>query len=300
MNRIVFDKKSAASLLPQRPQNSNKGTFGKVLLVCGSRNMCGCAVLCAEGALRSGAGLVQLAFPDCLYIPLLSQLKEPVFLPFKTSDDGTFDESDIIKILNYANAADAVIVGCGIGVSNGTKKLVYSLVTECIKPLILDADALNIIAKQPYILKNARSSVLLTPHPGEMARLIGKDISGIESDREKACFDFVNEYKVNLLLKGHRTLVVSADGESLYENASGNSGLAKGGSGDLLSGIIAGLTPAFKGDLFKSACLGAYIHGLTSDILKDELSEYSMLPSDCAKALPRAFLTVYSAGENNQ
>ena len=110
--------------------------------------------------------------------------------------------------------------------------------------------------------------------------------------------DFVKEYNVNLLLKGHRTLVCSADGENLYENTTGNSGLAKGGSGDLLGGIIAGLTPSLDGDLFKSACLGAYLHGLTAEILCDEMTEYAMLPSDCADAVPRAFKTVLSASEN--
>lgn len=298
MNRFTLDNAKAGALLPRREQNSNKGTFGKVLLICGSKNMLGCAVLSAKGALRSGAGLVTAAFPDCLYNPMLSKLTEPVFLPLKTSADGTFCEDDICRLLKRAEESDAVLCGCGIGLSNGTKLLVQSLVSENETPLILDADALTLIAKQPYLLKNAGCPVLLTPHPGEMSRICRKSIADIESAREKTCLDFVKEYNVNLLLKGHRTLVLSADGNNLYENTVGNSGLAKGGSGDFLGGIIAGLTPSLDGDLFKSACLGAYLHGLTSEILCEEMTEYAMLPSDCADAIPRAFKTVLSASEN--
>ncbi len=280
---------SAKALLPTRDINGNKGTFGKVLLMCGSKNMVGCCVLATEGALRSGAGLVSLAFPDVLYNPLTSRLTENLFLPLATDEDGTMHASDIYKVMDVAEKADVVMVGCGIGTGFGPQRLVEKLVSTCEKPLILDADAINCVSSYIETLKNAKAPILLTPHPGEMARLTGKTVDEIERDRLKTVVDFCEEYKVNLLLKGHETIICNSESDSVYINKTGNSGLSKGGAGDLLSGIIAGLTPGFKGDLFKSATLGAFVHGMSADLLKDVFSEYSMLPTDCAKSLPKVY-----------
>ncbi|MBR4287120.1 MAG: NAD(P)H-hydrate dehydratase [Clostridia bacterium] len=284
-----LDLNTANAMLPKRDLNGNKGTFGKVLLICGSKNMVGCCALATEGALRCGAGLVTLAFPDVLYNSLTARLTENLFLPLPTDDRGFIDYTALPTVLDAAEKADVVMVGCGIGTGFAPSLITTSLIEHCSKPLILDADALNCLSLCPDYLKKAKAPILLTPHPGEMARLTGKSIEEIEKDRLKTAVDFCKEYKVNLLLKGHETVICSSEADNVYINKTGNTGLSKGGAGDLLSGIISGLTPAFKGDLFKSAVLGAFVHGMTSDVLKETYSEYSLLPTDCAKALPQVF-----------
>lgn len=287
---------SANAMLPKRDINGNKGTFGKVLLICGSKNMVGCCVLAANGALRSGAGLVTLAFPDVLYNSLTSRLTENLFLPLETDDRGFINYTSLQTVLDAAEKADVIMIGCGIGTGYAPSLLTTSLLELTDKPIIFDADALNCISACPQILKKSKANILLTPHPGEMARLTGKSISDIESDREKTVFDFCSEYKVNLLLKGHETLICNSDATEMYVNKTGNTGLSKGGAGDLLSGIIAGLTPSFNGDVFKSAVLGAFVHGMTADVLKKEFSEYSILPGDCASVLPKAYSIIEKGG----
>ncbi len=280
---------TAKELLPERDPNGNKGTFGRVLLICGSKNMVGCCFLATEGALRSGAGLVTLAFPDVLYSSLTSRLTENLFLPLPTDERGFIEYTAVSTVLEAAEKADAVMIGCGIGTSFAPSLITTSLVELCTKPLILDADALNCISVCPAILKKAKAPILLTPHPGEMARLTSKSIEEIESNRVKIAREFSREYNVNLLLKGRETVICSSESDRVYINKTGNTGLAKGGAGDLLSGIIAGLAPAFKGDLFSSAVMGAFVHGMCADILAEKFSEYSILPSDCARVLPEAY-----------
>ena len=287
-----LDLKSANDMLPKRDVNGNKGTFGKVLLVCGSRNMVGCCVLATEGALRSGAGLVTLAFPDILYNSLTSRLTENLFLPLTSDDSGFVDYTAVPTILDAAEKADVVMVGCGLGTGFAPSLITTSLIENCSKPLILDADSINCLSVCPQYLKKAKSPILLTPHPGEMARLTAKSIEEIESNRLEVTTDFCKEYNVNVLLKGHETIICNPEADTVYINKTGNTGLSKGGAGDLLSGIIAGLTPMFKGDLFKSAILGAFVHGMSADILKSEFSEYSMLPSDCAASLPEVYTII--------
>lgn len=292
INRLSLDINSAAKLLPERGLFSNKGSFGKVLLICGSKNMVGCCYLATMGALRSGAGLVTLGFPECLYIPLASRLTENLFLPLSCDEKGFVSKDNKTEILNSVNNSDVVMVGCGIGVTDDTKSIVKHIILNSKTPLILDADALNCIADSVDILSQASCDILLTPHPGEMSRLCGKSITEIQENREQTVIDFCSKYKVNLLLKGHETVICNKECSELYVNKTGNTGLSKGGAGDLLSGIISGLYPSMnkKGNsLFSSAVLGAFIHGLTSDFLKEDFSEYSMLPSDCADALPDVF-----------
>lgn len=296
LNKNSLDIKSASKLLPKREPFSHKGSFGRALLICGSKNMVGCCVLATEGALRSGAGLVTLAFPDCLYTALTSRLTENLFLSLSTNKDGCISSDSFNCILNACKNTDVIMVGCGLGTSESVKDLVKALVTQNEKPLIMDADALNCLSEFNDILLNKKCEILLTPHPGEMARLCGLSISDIEANREEIIIDFCKTYKVNVLLKGHETLICNSSADSLYVNNTGNTGLSKGGAGDLLSGIIAGLTPSMKGNLFDSAVLGAFVHGMSADLLKKEISEYSILPSDCAKILGK----VYSLIENEQ
>lgn len=293
-----LDTYSAHKMLPERQYDGNKGTFGKVLLICGSKNMVGCCVLAVNGALRSGAGLVTLAFPDILYNSLTSRLTENLFLPLDTDENGFFNYTALPKILDAAEKADVVMVGCGIGTDYASSLITTSLLELCEKPIIFDADALNCISRCPAILKKAKGRVLLTPHPGEMSRLFGKSIDEIQSDREKCIIDFCKEYNVSVLLKGHETLICNSDATELYVNRTGNTGLSKGGAGDLLAGIIAGLTHSLDGDVFKAGVLGAFIHGMSADILKEKFTEYAMLPTDCATALPEVFRIIEKSGVN--
>ena len=289
INKNSLDIKSASKLLPKREPFSHKGSFGRALLICGSKNMVGCCVLATEGALRSGAGLVTLAFPDCLYTALTSRLTENLFLPLSTNENGCISSDSIDEVLKACKNSDVIMVGCGLGISESIKELVKALVMENEKPLIMDADALNCLSEFNDVLLNKKCEILLTPHPGEMSRLCGLSVSDIESNREEIVVDFCKTYKVNVLLKGHETLICNASADSLFVNKSGNTGLSKGGAGDLLSGIISGLTPAMNSNLFNAAVLGAFVHGMSADLLKKEMSEYSILPSDCAKALGKVF-----------
>lgn len=289
LNKNSLDIKTASKLLPEREPFSHKGSFGRALLICGSKNMVGCCALATEGALRSGIGIVKLAFPDCLYNALTSRLTENLFLPLSTNKDGCISSDSIKNILNACKSSDVIMVGCGLGTSESIKELVKALVAKNEKPLIIDADALNCLSEFNDALLNKKCEILLTPHPGEMARLCGLNVSDVEENREEIIVDFCKTYKVNVLLKGHETLICNSNADALYVNKTGNTGLSKGGAGDLLSGIIAGLTPSMKGNLFSSAALGAFVHGMSADILKKEMSEYSILPSDCAKALGRVY-----------
>ncbi len=291
-----LDLNSAKKLLPERQADGNKGTFGKVLIIAGSKNMVGCCTLACKGALRSGAGLVKIIFPDVLYPALTSNLSEPLFHPVETDNHGFISHLAVADVLEEASKADAVLLGCGIGCGYAQSLIVTSLIELCDKPLILDADALNNLAPCVNILHKRKGEILLTPHPGEMSRLMGCSISDIEADRQGSLHKFTEKYNVNVLLKGHRTLIENRAGDRLFVNETGNTGLSKGGSGDLLSGIITGLVPAFKGDLFKAGILGAFIHGKTSEVLKTEMSEYSILPTDCADVLGKVFKLIETSG----
>lgn len=293
-----LDIYSAAQLLPERKPFSHKGSFGKVLIICGSKNMVGCCVLATLGALRSGAGLVTVAFPDVIYSSITSQITEATFLPLPTDENGFISHLALSQILEKAETSDVVVVGCGIGVGYTQSLIITSLLDIEDKPIIIDADGLNCLSMAPEILKKTKANVLLTPHPGEMSRLTGIDVVDIEKDRISVITDFCKEYNVNVLLKGHETLLCDSNCTELYVNQTGNTGLSKGGSGDLLAGIIGGLTPSLNGDVFKSAVLGAFVHGLSADLLAEEMSEYSILPSDCAYNLGKVYLTIEKSGNN--
>ncbi len=292
LNKNSLDIKTASKLLPKREPFSHKGSFGRALLICGSKNMVGCCALATEGALRSGAGLVTLAFPDYLYTALTSRLTENLFLPVSTNKDGYISSDSINSLLSACKENDVIMIGCGVGTNESIKELVKALVTKNEKPLIMDADALNCLSEFNDVLLNKKAEILLTPHPGEMARLCGLSVSDIESNREEIIIDFCKTYKVNVLLKGHETLICNSSADKLYINKTGNTGLSKGGAGDLLSGIISGLTASMKGNLFNSAILGAFVHGMSADLLKNEMSEYSILPSDCAKTLGKVYTLI--------
>lgn len=276
-----------------REAESNKGTYGKLLLICGSVGMGGAALMATRAALRCGAGLVKLATVEQNLFAAYPHFPEAVTIPLKAGEDGTISKAEIPRLLEEAKQAGAVVFGCGLNQSPALEELLRQLLEHCTAPLLIDADGINLLAKHIEWLNHRRGPVILTPHPGEMARLCGKTIAQIQQDREQTALSFVREYPVVLVLKGHKTLVYDPAGW-LWENTTGNPGMARGGSGDVLAGMIGsflvqpGYTPG------QAAAFGVYLHGLAGDLAAAKYSQYAMLPTDLIEALPEAFLSILS------
>ena len=278
----TFTNKEISAAFPPRPQVSNKGDFGKVLCICGSRSYAGAAVLCVQAALRSGAGLVYAAFPDAAYPAIGAKLTESPLLPMPSDSEGKFAASSIPYILQAMQGMQAIVLGCGLGQSAGTQALVQAVLEKAQCPVILDADGINLIADHIDCIKKASCKLYLTPHPGEMARLMHCSIADVQQDRVRTACAFAAKYGVTLVLKGANTIVAGQNGTA-YINTTGNSGLAKGGSGDFLAGLLGGF--AAQGVHFP-ADTAVYIHGLCADCAADRLSMRGMLASDCIAELP--------------
>ena len=280
----TYNKTEVKNLFPKRAVTANKGSFGHVLCICGSRNMVGASVLCASAALRSGAGLVTVAFPKSIYLPVANKLTQALFMPLEETEDGTFSEKALGQLLPVLDKYDAVVIGCGIGVNEDTTALVKGVLQNSKVPVIVDADAINIIAKDISILKSATSRVVLTPHPKEMSRLVGTPVEIIQSDRVTCAKAFAHANDAYVVLKGSNTVVASPGSQRVYVNASGNSGLAKGGSGDVLAGLIGGFAVQ-DFELTDAVCSAVYVHGYTGDTVADKYSKSGMLPEDVVSEL---------------
>lgn len=278
MNLIELNHEAVLSILPDRDENAHKGDFGKILLLCGSRGYTGAAALAARGALRSGAGLVYLGVPECVYAIEAMKLDEPVVFPLPDRG-GMLSEAAIPEILEQLPRMDAVLIGPGLGQSEGTLAVVKAVLESFAGPVVLDADGINVLAAHKDILRGRTGPAILTPHPGEFARLGGKD-----GDRITAAVEMARDLGAVILLKGHRTIIT--DGETVYRNYTGNPGMAVGGSGDVLAGMITALIGQKIPPLQAAAC-GAWLHGAVGDLCARELGQYGMLPSDMIENLPR-------------
>lgn len=279
--------KNNLSLMPSRPQKSNKGTFGRVLCICGSHGMAGAAYFAAKSALRTGAGLVEILTPECNRNVLQTLLPEAIV----TSYDYENVSDEIID--SALSRATAVVCGCGIGISSTSRKLLARLLRSCEKPTVLDADALNLIARNPSLLKYTKGKIL-TPHPAEASRLTGKDISEITESIPTECREFAKKYSLTCVLKDHNT-AVSDGSDRVYVNTSGNNGMATAGSGDVLAGIIGGILSQNRENALtnlQAASLGVYIHGLAGDAAVLTVGEYSLIASDIIEALPRVLSSI--------
>lgn len=263
---MITTKEYVTEHLPRRKALSHKGTYGHVMLACGSENMRGAAALATLGALRSGAGLVTLASTREVIDTLSSTIYEALWLDTDKTD--MICESDIMN---------AVGIGCGSGNNRGTYNNVKWLLEREGAPLVIDADGINSLAGHAKLLAKARRPVILTPHPREFSRLCGLDIQEIQQNREDTAKAFAAEYGVTVLLKGHRTVIT--DGEEVFVNPTGSSALAKGGSGDVLCGIICALL-AQGATTLEATVIGAYVHGLAGERLGKEVSEYGVLASE--------------------
>ena len=267
------------NILPDRDKESHKGDFGKILLLCGSRGYTGAAYLAAMGALRSGAGLVFLGVPESIYNIEAVKLNEPVVFPLP-DDGGKLSEAAIPDILERLPKMDAVLIGPGLGQSEGTFRVVKAVLEQAECPVVLDADGINVMAAHKDILRGRKHPTILTPHDGEFARLGGV----IGEDRMDSAKQLARELGCIMLLKGHRTCIT--DGFTDYLNQTGNPGMAVGGSGDVLSGIIVSLLGQHIAPL-EAAAVGAWLHGAAGDLCAAELGQYGMLPTDMLQKLPR-------------
>ena len=260
--------------LPDRPAESHKGTFGRVLVIGGSPCMSGAAYFSAKAAYRTGAGLVQILTHEDNRIILQTSLPEAILTTYG-------EYADEAKLTESLGKADAIVIGVGLGQSPAAKELVRLTLAKAEVPIVIDADALNIIAKYPSLLDLASAPIVITPHLAEMARLCNRSVPEIEADRLRYTTKIAEQNALICVLKGHETLVAdgNADERAVYVNKSGNSGMATGGSGDVLTGIIAALI-AQGMEPTEAATLGVYIHGLAGDAAAEALGEYSVMASD--------------------
>lgn len=279
----LIDNELARSILPARTENSNKGTYGKALIITGSKGMAGAGCLCGKAFLRSGAGLAYLCVPESMANIYNSSFVEGVIRPLK-DEDGYLSDMVIDEIKMFSKDMDVVVIGPGIGTKDGVKRLVKKVITDLTCQLVIDADALNCISDDVEILKRANKPVIITPHPGEMARLLGITVTEVQNNRIDITRCFSTKYGTITILKGSRTIISTADGE-LYINCTGNSGMATAGTGDVLAGIVAGLL-AQKVKPVDAAVLGVYLHGVAGDIGSREKTQYSLIASDLIEFLP--------------
>lgn len=267
------------SLLPDRNPWGHKGNFGKLLLLCGSRGYTGAAFFAAMGALRAGAGLVFLGVPESIYGIEAVKFNEPVIFPLPDAG-GRLSADAVPEILTRLPQMDAVLVGPGLGQSEGTLAVVRAVLEKAECPVVVDADGINVLSAHRDLLRGRKSPTILTPHDGEFARLGGV----IGEDRMAAAAALAEELGCVVLLKGHETCIT--DGTDGYLNPTGNPGMAVGGSGDVLAGVITALLGAGLPPLEAAAC-GAWLHGAAGDRCAAELGQYGMLPTDMLSALPR-------------
>ncbi len=265
-------------LLPVRPRESHKGDYGKILLLCGSRGFTGAAALAAMGALRTGAGLVYLGVPESIYAIEAVKLTEPVIFPLD-DENGMLCEGAIPKIRELLPKMDAVLFGCGSGIGPGTEQVLLFLLEHASCPLILDADGITLASKHIHILRGRAAPTILTPHDGEFRRLCPPAGARILQTMALA-----KDLGVILLRKGHRTLIT--DGVACWENHTGNPGMATGGSGDVLAGILLSLLGQ-KLPPLEAAAAAAWLHGAAGDRAASRLGEYGMLPTDLVEELPQ-------------
>lgn len=273
--------------LAPRERDGHKGDYGRVLVIGGSHGMAGAPCLCGEAALRSGAGLVTIAVPVGLYPIVAAKVTSCMTHRLPERPGGGLSDSGLDEVIEYAGQFDVIALGPGIGRAPETVRLVHALVSKLERPMVVDADGLNALSGNAGVLRAARAKRILTPHPGEMARLAAlKSAEEVQQNRLGIASEFALKFGVVVALKGYHTVVT--DGERYYENNTGNPGMATGGTGDVLTGVVAALV-AQGLEAFEAAQLGVYLHGLAGDLGAERLGEISLIASDLLDELPRAF-----------
>ena len=284
MNNFSYSYEDIIRLLPERNENSNKGSCGRVLIIGGSTCMAGAPYFSAKAAYRTGCGLVEIFTHEDNRVILQTLIPEAVMSTWS-------DKIDFEKLENSIKKADVIAIGMGLSTSDKALEILKFTLQKRTCPIIIDADALNLIAENKDLFELVKGNAIITPHPLEMSRISGVDVKEITSNIPEFAQNFANENGLICVLKDHHTAVSNPNSDSIYINQSGNSGMSTGGSGDVLDGIIAGLlaqgcTP------YISATLGVYIHGLAGDIASKKLSEYSVMANDIINALPEVFISL--------
>ena len=277
-NMMELNHEQVLSILPDRAVDAHKGDFGKILLLCGSKGYTGAAYLAAQASLRCGAGLVFLGVPESIYQIEAVKLNEAIVFSFP-DENGKLSAAAIPEILQRLPKMDAVLIGPGLGQSDGVFQVVKAVLEQAACPVVLDADGINLITAHKDIVRGRSAPTILTPHAGEFGRL-----GGNPEERTVAAETMARELGCIMLLKGHHTVIT--DGETTYITPTGNPGMAVGGSGDVLAGIITALLGQGITPLEAAAC-GAWLHGAAGDICAAEIGQYGMLPTDMLNALPR-------------
>ena len=280
--------KAYQALLPKRHREMHKGDCGRLFILAGSKGMTGAAALCANAAMRSGSGLVAVGTPASEQPILAIKLTEAMTMALP-DENGIVSKDALAMITGQAEKSDAVIIGPGLGKTADTWTLIRGLMKQK-KPLLIDADGLNALAEHIEVLETIGNDVVLTPHPKEMSRLCGIDVDTIQKNRESVAAQFAKKWGVTLLLKGADTVVASPRGE-VHINPSGNDGMASGGMGDVLSGVIGALMGQGVSG-YHAAVLGAFLNGLAGDLAASEIGKFSMIASDVIAYLPKAFLAL--------
>lgn len=280
----LIEQDEIAALFPPREFNSHKGSYGHLLVIAGSTGKTGAAALCTDAAMRCGTGLVTLGVPESLNPVLEGLVLEPMTHPLPENEPGFLSENCLADILSLLKGKQALALGPGLGTREGTAKLVQKLVEQSPVPLVLDADAVNCLADDPDILKRKTVPAILTPHPGEMARLCRVSTRDVQADRLGLARKFASEWDVILVLKGAQTVIALPDGKA-FINPTGNPGMASGGMGDVLTGMVAGfLAQGFSPEAASLA--GVYIHGLCADVLSKQKGAFGFLARDMAQIIP--------------
>lgn len=276
----------------RRGAHTHKGHCGHLLVLSGSVGKTGAACLCAEGALRGGAGLVTLGIPETLNPILAQKLTEVMTLTLPSTAEGGLARSAGRRILDFAGSADGLAVGPGLGITQHTDEIIRLLWREVEKPMVWDADALTLLAGNPELCGKQRGEVVVTPHPGEMGRLLGKSAAWVQENRVEAVKTFSRKWGVTAVLKGAGTLVADRDGK-MRVNQTGNAGMASGGMGDVLAGMIGGLM--LQGmSVFDAACLGVWVHGAAGDEVAETCGPLGFLASDVLRAVPGVYRRLLS------
>ncbi|MBR3290177.1 MAG: NAD(P)H-hydrate dehydratase [Clostridia bacterium] len=285
--RYLIGESFVRACLPVRDPDGHKGTFGHVLAVCGHDGMAGTAMLSGEAALRCGAGLLTVALPRGIYGIVASRLAEAVYLPLPETADGTLSKEAWPTLKQQLSRTNALLVGCGLGRSPESDAMVLALLRAATCPTVLDADGLNAAAAHIHTVKTGGQPLCLTPHAGEASRLLGWEIEAIQADRLGAARALAERWQAVVVLKGRRTVIAAPNYPTLI-NPTGCSGMATGGSGDVLAGMIVSL--AAQGlPMFEAALTAVYLHGLAGERASARLSEHGMLPSDMLPEIARLF-----------
>jgi NAD(P)H-hydrate epimerase len=284
----VITARDVAPLIGPRPAESNKGSYGHVLLVGGSFGKAGSVAMAGMAALRAGAGLSTVATPKSVLNTVAGFHPELMTEPLAETEAGTISSSALSRIDELAKGMSVIAIGPGISRDPQTAELVRTAVTKLQLPMVVDADGLNAFEGRTDGLNGKGRTMVITPHPGEMARLVGCTIADVQKDRLRVARKFAREHEVIVVLKGHRTLVVQPDGEA-WVNTTGNAGMATGGTGDILTGMVGGMIAQNPKQAFLAVLAAVHLHGFAGDVMREIVGEHSLVATDLLKGLPDAF-----------